>query len=246
MDALPAPILIRPEPDRNGLLQTQSALAKGSSTNLRHPHRGHRRHLQPLQSRRMQQLRHKSSIRVLLTARCSSPPHLDNLGSHKGKAARKAIRDAGAHLIFLPAYSPDLNPIEQFFAKLKHLLRDASPRTVEETWRKAGQLLDLFTPQECKNDPRNSGYASVQSLHALTALKAGITMLLIAEPIIPLYRHFAGRLSRKAETPSVASSLSHTSARRRIVSSIVAALISGPRARASALAAPTAPGAAER
>jgi transposase len=86
---------------------------------------------------------------------------LDNLGSHKGKAARKANRDAGAHLLFLPAYSPDLNPIEQFFAKLKHLLRDASPRTVEETWRKAGQLLDLFSPQECKNYLRNSGYASV-------------------------------------------------------------------------------------
>jgi transposase len=86
---------------------------------------------------------------------------LDNLGSHKRKAARKAIRAAGAHLIFLPAYSPDLNPIEQVFAKLKHLMRNASPRTVEDTWRKAGQLLDLFSPEECKKYFINSGYGSV-------------------------------------------------------------------------------------
>jgi transposase len=86
---------------------------------------------------------------------------LDNLGSHKGKAARKAIRDAGAHLLFLPAYSPDLNPIEQVFAKLKHLLRNAAPRTVEETWRKVGEILDLFAPAECANYLKSSGYASV-------------------------------------------------------------------------------------
>jgi transposase len=86
---------------------------------------------------------------------------LDNLGSHKGRAARNAIRKAGAHMLFLPAYSPDLNPIEQVFAKLKHLMRDASPRTVEATWRKAGALLDLFSPAECANYLRNSGYASV-------------------------------------------------------------------------------------
>ena len=86
---------------------------------------------------------------------------LDNLGSHKGKAARAAIRAVGAHLIFLPAYSPDLNPIEQVFAKLKHLMRNASPRTVEDTWRKVGSLLDLFSPNECANYLKNSGYASV-------------------------------------------------------------------------------------
>ena len=86
---------------------------------------------------------------------------LDNLGSHKGKAARSAIRAVGAHLLFLPAYSPDLNPIEQVFAKLKHLMRDASPRTIEQTWRRAGQLLDLFSPEECVNYLKNSGYASV-------------------------------------------------------------------------------------
>ena len=58
---------------------------------------------------------------------------LDNLGSHKSQAVRRAIRDAGTHLLFLPPYSPDLNPIEQMFAKLKHLLRKAARRTVEAT-----------------------------------------------------------------------------------------------------------------
>ena len=86
---------------------------------------------------------------------------MDNLGSHKGKAARAAIRARGAHLIFLPPYSPDLNPIEQVFAKLKHLMRKAQPRNVEATWRKVGQLLDLFTPKECANYLLNSGYGSV-------------------------------------------------------------------------------------
>jgi transposase len=86
---------------------------------------------------------------------------LDNLGSHKGKAARQAIRKKGAHLLFLPPYSPDLNPIEQLFAKLKHLMRKAEQRTHEATWRKVGQLLDLVSPTECHNYLRNSGYASV-------------------------------------------------------------------------------------
>lgn len=86
---------------------------------------------------------------------------LDNLGSHKGKAVRRAIRDKGAHLLFLPPYSPDLNPIEQVFAKLKYLMRDAQARTVEATWRKVGQLLDLFPAQECRNYLRNSGYVAV-------------------------------------------------------------------------------------
>ena len=63
---------------------------------------------------------------------------MDNLGSHKGNAVRKAIRAAGAKLFFLPPYSPDLNPIEQVFAKLKTLLRKADPRTTEDTWRQIG------------------------------------------------------------------------------------------------------------
>ena len=66
---------------------------------------------------------------------------MDNLGSHKGKAVRRAIRAAGAKLFFLPPYSPDLNPIEQVFAKLKTLLRKAAERTVEATWRRIGALL---------------------------------------------------------------------------------------------------------
>lgn len=86
---------------------------------------------------------------------------LDNLGSHKGRRARRAIRGADAHLIFLPAYSPDLNPIEQLFAKLKHLMRAAQPRTVEETWRKVGALLKIVSPSECSNYLANSGYTSV-------------------------------------------------------------------------------------
>jgi len=83
---------------------------------------------------------------------------MDNLGSHKGKAVRQAIRSAGARLIFLPKYSPDLNPIEQVFAKLKHLLRKAAARTLEAVCAAIGQLLDAFTPQECANYFKNSGY----------------------------------------------------------------------------------------
>lgn len=69
---------------------------------------------------------------------------LDNLGSHKARAVRHAIRAAGAKLFFLPAYSPDLNPIEQAIAKLKHLLRKAAERTKETVWRKIGVLLEHF------------------------------------------------------------------------------------------------------
>ncbi len=86
---------------------------------------------------------------------------MDNLGSHKGKAVRRAIRAAGAKLLFLPPYSPDLNPIEQVFAKLKTLLRKAAERTVEDTWQRIGQLLDCFTPQECANYIASAGYASI-------------------------------------------------------------------------------------
>jgi transposase len=86
---------------------------------------------------------------------------MDNLGSHKGKAVRRAIREAGAHLIFLPPYSPDLNPIEQVFAKLKTLLRKAAERSVQATWRRIGTLLDHFSPDECANYLVNSGYASI-------------------------------------------------------------------------------------
>lgn len=85
---------------------------------------------------------------------------MDNLGSHKRQAVRAAIRAAGAKLFFLPPYSPDLNPIEQVFAKLKNLLRKAQERTVEATWMRIGALLSAFTPSECAKYLRNSGYAS--------------------------------------------------------------------------------------
>jgi transposase len=76
---------------------------------------------------------------------------IDNLGSHKGKAVRRAIRAASARLFFLPQYSPDLNPIEQVFAKLKTLLRKTAKRTFEATWKRIGALLSAFAPQECAN-----------------------------------------------------------------------------------------------
>jgi transposase len=84
---------------------------------------------------------------------------MDNLGSHKGKAVHRAIRAAGAKLIFLPKYSPDLNPIEQVFAKLKHLLRNAAARTIETLTAAVGELLGAFTAEECANYFANAGYA---------------------------------------------------------------------------------------
>ena len=86
---------------------------------------------------------------------------LDNLGSHKANAVRQAIRAAGARLIFLPPYSPDLNPIEQAFSKLKHHLRKAKERTVEATWQRIGSILQTFSPNECRNYFKNAGYSSV-------------------------------------------------------------------------------------
>jgi len=103
---------------------------------------------------------------------------LDNLGSHKGTAVRRAIRAAGARLLFLPPYRPDLNPIEQVFANsppafptsyacrnlkpasLKHLMRKAAERTFETAGKRIGQLLDCFKPDECQQYLANAGYAS--------------------------------------------------------------------------------------
>lgn len=86
---------------------------------------------------------------------------LDNLGSHKGQAVRAAIRKAGAHMIFLPPYSPDLNPIEQVFAKAKHLLREAAARSQNALIEAIRNILDSFTSTECANYLTNSGYASI-------------------------------------------------------------------------------------
>ena len=84
---------------------------------------------------------------------------MNNLSSHKRPAVRNAIRSVGAKLLFLPPYSPDLNPIEQVFAKLKHLMRKAAERTHEATWRRLGTLLECSTADECANYLANSGYA---------------------------------------------------------------------------------------
>lgn len=83
---------------------------------------------------------------------------MDNLGSHKSRAVRQFIRSVGAKLFFLPKYSPDLNPIEQVFAKLKHLLRKVAARTVDTVCSAIGDVLDAFTSQECANYIKNSGY----------------------------------------------------------------------------------------
>ncbi len=83
---------------------------------------------------------------------------MDNLGSHRGKIVRRHIHAAGAKLFFLPKYSPDLNPIEQVFAKLKHLLRKAQARTVQAICTAIGGLLSSFTQSECVNYFKNAGY----------------------------------------------------------------------------------------
>ena len=83
---------------------------------------------------------------------------LDNLSSHKNEKAARLIDRAGARLLFLPPYSPDLNPIEMAFAKFKELLRQAQARTVEALWDLIGRTLNLFTPEECANYIRHCGY----------------------------------------------------------------------------------------
>ena len=83
---------------------------------------------------------------------------LDNLSSHKGSRVREMIEAAGARLLYLPPYSPDFNPIENAFAKLKALLRKAAERTVEGLWRAIGRLIDVFTPTECANYFAAAGY----------------------------------------------------------------------------------------
>ncbi len=83
---------------------------------------------------------------------------MDNLSSHKGPRIRQMIEAAGGLLLYLPPYSPDFNPIENAFAKLKALLRKAAERTIEGLWTVIGQLLDAFTPNECTNYFAAAGY----------------------------------------------------------------------------------------
>lgn len=85
---------------------------------------------------------------------------MDNLAAHKVQGVRARIEAAGASLLYLPPYSPDLNPIEMVFAKLKTLLRAAAERSVEALWNRIGQLLDAFSAEECANYLRHAGYAS--------------------------------------------------------------------------------------
>jgi transposase len=84
---------------------------------------------------------------------------MDNLASHKVDGVRQTIEAAGAKLVYLPPYSPDLNPIEQAFSKLKAHLRKAAERSVPALWDRIGTILDSFTPDECANFFRHAGYA---------------------------------------------------------------------------------------
>jgi len=83
---------------------------------------------------------------------------LDNLSSHKSPKAADTLRAVGAWFLFLPPYSPDLNPIEMAFSKLKALVRKAAARTYDDLWRVVGDVCDLFTPQECENYFNAAGY----------------------------------------------------------------------------------------
>lgn len=85
---------------------------------------------------------------------------MDNLASHKVAGVRKAIERAGAHVVYLPPYSPDFNPIEMVFAKLKHLVRSAAPRTIDALWTLLGRLVDAFPSAECQNYFRHCGYTA--------------------------------------------------------------------------------------
>jgi transposase len=89
---------------------------------------------------------------------------IGNLGSHKGNAIRQAIRAAGAKLFFLPKYSPDLNPIEKFLAKLKHWLPKAARRTVDAVYNAVAEILPLTSPAECSNYFAQAGYAQPQTI----------------------------------------------------------------------------------
>ncbi len=83
---------------------------------------------------------------------------LDNLGSDKGNEVRRLVAARGAHFLFLPPYSPDLNPIERAFTKLKGLLREAGERSVDSLWTRLGESPDAFSPDECRNFCRHAGY----------------------------------------------------------------------------------------
>jgi transposase len=83
---------------------------------------------------------------------------LDNLSSHKVAGVKELIESAGAEVLYLPPYSPDFNPIENVFSKLKTMLRKLKSRTMEDLWNNLGKLCDIFAPKECYNYFKNAGY----------------------------------------------------------------------------------------
>jgi transposase len=101
---------------------------------------------------------------------------LDNLPAHKSPAAEQAVRERGARLMFLPPYSPDLNPIEMAFAKLKAHLRAMAMRTIDELWNAIGQICDLFTPEECANYFQAAGYRFTSPSDALDRTYCGVVL----------------------------------------------------------------------
>jgi len=100
---------------------------------------------------------------LLRTLRPGDIVVMDNLSSHKASGVRETIESAGARLAYLPPYSPDFNPIEQAYSKLKWLVRSASERTVEGLWQLLGRLLDRYLPTECSNYLRHCGYSVTPS-----------------------------------------------------------------------------------
>jgi transposase len=98
--------------------------------------------------------------RIALLAVAAAIVVLDNLGSHKGKYVRRIVRQAGARLFFLPPYSPDLNPIEQLFAKVKHAMRTAMGRTIDAVNATLANVLNAIKPAECRNYIAAAGYRS--------------------------------------------------------------------------------------
>ncbi len=98
-------------------------------------------------------------IQLAPTLRPGDVVILDNLSSHKSKKAEAILKERGAWFLFLLPYSPDLNPIEIAFAKLKTHLRRIGARTIEELWKAVGSICDLYTPEECWNYLRHAGYA---------------------------------------------------------------------------------------
>jgi len=86
----------------------------------------------------------------------------DNLSSHKVSGVAEAIESVGAQVLYLPPYSPDFNPIEQVFSKLKTMLRKLKSRTMEDLWKNLGELCDIFTPKECYHYYKNAGYGKIK------------------------------------------------------------------------------------